>query len=156
MPGFISNTIQLHVVAYNTFLNDYEFLVLRRSEASPYPLIWQVITGKIENGETALQAALRELNEETSLKPKRLWTIPYIATFFDASCDMICCSPVFGVLVEDKLQLKLSSEHIDFRWLNSEVSTKYCILPSHRQGTNIFWEYILSQKDKSVYEIKSF
>lgn len=157
MSVFTSNTIQLHVVSFNSFIQDYEFLVLQRSKtAYPYPLAWQVITGSIEQGETAMQAMLRELDEETKLKPKYLWTIPYIASYFDINRDTICCSPVFGVQVEDKSILKLSTEHKDARWLNYEVSGKYCLLPSHREGTTIFWEYILSQKDNSFYKIKSF
>ncbi len=157
MPEIISDTIQLHVVSYDDFLKDYEFLILQRSDKSElYPLAWQVITGRIKESETALQAALRELFEETRLKPSKLWCVPYTASYFDVKRDAVCFAPVFGAFVSDKMQLKLSEEHAEAKWLSLEISGSYCMIPSHRIGTKVFWDYILSQKDKSLYEIKEF
>ena len=50
--------------------NKIQFLLLKRAGTKNYEHLWQGVAGKIEKGESAWQAALRELDEETSLKPK--------------------------------------------------------------------------------------
>ena len=36
------------------------------------PGLWQMVTGKMKDGETAYQTALREIKEETTLKPDKV------------------------------------------------------------------------------------
>ena len=84
MPDFISNTIQAHIAAYDLDENEYKFLVLKRAaDLYIYPGLWQTVTGRIEPGETALDAAIREVKEETGLTPDDIWTLPYVANFFN-------------------------------------------------------------------------
>ena len=45
-----------------------KFLLLKRNKKKIYEHLWQGVAGKIEEGETAPEAAIRELNEETGLK----------------------------------------------------------------------------------------
>ncbi len=149
MPEFISNTIQVHIAAK---VNDgFKFLVLKRaSNLSVYPDLWQVITGTIEGNDTALQTALREIDEETGLKPIKLWTVPYVAVFFDANKDQIHASPVFGALVEYQDNIRLSDEHQEYLWLDYKECVEKLELPSHREGTKILMEYILMNKGKEI------
>ncbi len=154
MPGFVSNTIQAHLAAYSEEEGDYLFLILKRAaDRILYPNLWQAVTGEIEEGETALQTTIREIKEETGLKPLEMWTVPYMTTFFDAGRDLVNASPVFGALVEHQPEIKLSSEHRDYLWLNYEDCLKKLELPSHKEGLKVFWEYILNQKDKETYRI---
>ena len=44
--------------------NGYKFLMLKRAETKIYEHLWQGVAGKIEAGETAWQAAVRELKED--------------------------------------------------------------------------------------------
>ena len=46
-----------------------KFLILKRNEKKLYEHLWQGVAGKIEKNEEAWQAAIRELKEETGLKP---------------------------------------------------------------------------------------
>ena len=43
--------------------NGYKFLMLKRAETKIYEHLWQGVAGKMEEGETAWQAAVRELKE---------------------------------------------------------------------------------------------
>src|SRR5438067_13107267 len=53
-----------------------EFLVLRRSpDRRVLPKVWQPVTGKREDDETAHASAMREVREETGLTPKRWWSL---------------------------------------------------------------------------------
>ncbi|MFC2130713.1 NUDIX pyrophosphatase [Bacteroidota bacterium] len=142
MPEFISNSIQVHIAA--KVKDGYKYLVLKRaSDLSVYPDLWQVITGTIEGNDTALQTAFREIDEETGLKPIKLWTVPYVAVFFDVRGDQIHSSPVFGALVNQAKEVKLSEEHKDYKWCDYDECIKILELPSHKEGTKIFCEYIL-------------
>lgn len=152
MPNFISNTIQVHIAAF--FENDVKFLLLKRaSHLKTYPNIWQVITGTIEKGETALNCALREIEEETGIIARDIWTIPYITQFFDSKRDLIHSSPVFGVIVQSNIEINISDEHQDFLWLSITEAEDKLVLPTHIEAMKIFNRYTLQQKDKSLFKI---
>ena len=154
MPDFISNTIQVHVATFDNIMKEYKFLLLQRSfNEEIYPSIWQVITGTIEPPETALQCAIREINEEISLEPLAFWTLPYITTYFSPKSDLIHASPVFAVLVDFREYVKISKEHQAYEWLSFDCCINRLVLPSHREGTRIFNEFILQCDDKSLFQI---
>lgn len=147
MLEYISNTIQAHVVRKN-FDGNFEFLVLKRSNyCSIYPNIWQVVTGTIKENETALDCAIRELYEETTLIPLKIWKIPYVALFYNHLDNKIHTSPVFGFLVSYDNEVIISEEHSDFLWLPLDNLLKLLELPSHIEGTKIFYDYILTKND---------
>lgn len=152
MIDYISNTIQAHVVREN-YENDYEFLILKRSKYTKiYPGIWQVITGTIRENEKALDCAIRELLEETSLSPIKIWKIPYVALFYNHLDNRIHTSPVFGFLVDKDATVIISEEHSEFKWVKLNNLLQFLQLPSHIEGTKIFNDYILS-KNNQIYQI---
>lgn len=154
MPQFVSNTIQAHVAAWFPESGSYKYLLLRRAADNPvYPRVWQVITGRIESGETALEAALRELKEETCLNPVKAWTLPYITQFFNPRLNEINASPVFAFLIENIDELIISTEHDAYEWLRYPVAIDRLPLPSHKEGTRIFKEYILDKIETAMFEI---
>jgi dATP pyrophosphohydrolase len=154
MTRFVTDTVQVHVAAYFEEFNTYKFLVLKRSsKLKVYPGIWQVITGTIEQNETPIETAIRETNEEIGCKPDRIWTLPYITQFFNHYTNVIHFSPVFGVLIESTSEIKISEEHDKFTWLYLDTALEKLALPTHRDASKIFQEYILSKEDKSIFEI---
>ncbi len=155
MPGIHSNTIQLHVAIKVD--QNWEFLLLQRSnERDVYPNVWQVITGRIEVDETAINAAIRELGEETGIyNYDGLYTIPYIASFFDPNIDKISLVPVFGIILVNKPVIILSDEHQNYQWVDYEECTSILPIPSHREGTRIFRDFILSIDDRSNFNYNS-
>src|SRR2546425_11934464 len=58
-----------------------EVLVLRRSRGRS-PGSWETVHGTIEPGETPVQAALREVHEETGLSPVRLYNVSRVESFY--------------------------------------------------------------------------
>ena len=68
-----TNTVQ--VVA--ALLRDGErFLICQRPANKARALLWEFVGGKVEPGETLLQAALREVGEETGIAPAASGTVP--------------------------------------------------------------------------------
>lgn len=62
------------------FTKDYKKVLLVKRNKKPYKGCWNGIGGKVENGETEIEAAKRECFEETKIKlesPKLLVTYKY-------------------------------------------------------------------------------
>lgn len=153
MPKFQSNTIQAHIAKIDK-KGAIKFLVLQRSlDKLPYPGLWQVVTGKIDKDETALNAAIREVKEETGLDPVNVWTLPYVSIYFNAVKDKIQSSPVFGFLVKNDVDVVISKEHQAFKWLSYSQSLKFLLLPSHKKGMKIFLDYVLKKPDKIMFKV---
>lgn len=93
-----------------------EFLVLHYEEGH-----WDFPKGKLEKNETPLQAAFRELEEETSISRKDARIIPgfrhKIDYFFRRKGKPVFKEVDFFLAQTDAKKVILSKEHIAFKWL---------------------------------------
>ncbi len=88
---------------------------------------WQMVTGGIEPGETASEAALREIYEETGLIPTAFFSADTIETFYSKERDKVVFMPVF-VAFTDKETVALSpKEHDAYEWLSFEEAKQRLI-----------------------------
>lgn len=94
---------------------------------------WQMVAGKIEKGETAWQAALREIKEETGLKVRELYSADTVEVYYSASEDLIDVTPVFVALVNTKARVRLSDEHDTFAWLTAAQAEKRLVFAEQRR-----------------------
>ncbi len=133
MPEIVSNLIQVH--PFRVRGGVVEHLLLRRSpDEDIYPGIWQVITGGIDPGETSLDAARRELLEETGLLAERWVPLPTVAAFYFAPADQVILSPVFACQLQESALPVLSSEHAEYRWMTLGEASERLEFPTHRDG----------------------
>ena len=108
-----------------------EFLLMRRAASAVYTGQWRMVGGKIEPGETAWQAALRELREETGLAPERLWVLPSVNTFYAWTHDRVNLIPAFAArLTADPTP---DREHDAFAWLSAEAAAARLLWPEQRR-----------------------
>ncbi len=154
MPKIISNTIQFHIAKLDIKSKSYKHLLLKRSPRNLlYPNVWQVITGTIEESETAVETALRELNEETGLNVFDFWNLPYITQYYNVYNNSIGLSPCFGGLVRSDSNVVLSEEHSEFKWCSFEEAMELIPLPTHKSALDIFQNYILDGNLGNLYKI---
>lgn len=140
-------TIQAHIVRQSED-GTWLFLVLQRAKTETVmPELWQVVTGVIQDDETAVQAAFREIQEETGLPISMLWVIPFVGSYFDAVQNTFVFIPCFGAITTSDA-VQLSHEHQNFLWLPLEETLALLPLPSHIQGTEVFFHTILNTQQK--------
>jgi 8-oxo-dGTP pyrophosphatase MutT (NUDIX family) len=138
-----SNLIEAHI--FYSMNDKIEFLLLKRSSDQVYPNLWQMVSGKNKKNETAVKTVLREVREETGVISKQLWIAPQINSFYDPKSDSINLIPVFAVRVDNK-KVKLSNEHSDYKWVNSDEAQKMLAWPGQREAVKIIEDYFLNEK----------
>lgn len=77
---------------------------------------WQMISGKVEEGESYFQAARREVLEETGLVPDRIYSADWVETFYLPQKDKVYLAPVFVAFLDSPQPVKISEEHSAYRW----------------------------------------
>lgn len=118
MSSFITPHCISAYVIYKTSQGTFYLLIRRCGDYLKGS--WQMISGGIEKGETAKEAALREIHEETGLTPHAIYLADAVETFYMESNDKIAFVPVFVAFVED-LSVRLSpKEHDTYEWLSFE------------------------------------
>lgn len=80
---------------------------------------WDLVKGKIEEGESKQEAALRELEEETGLEAQiRDGFEEQLSYVFRQKDELIEKTVYFLIAQTDSEEIELSHEHIDFAWLS--------------------------------------
>jgi dihydroneopterin triphosphate diphosphatase len=100
------------------------FLIIKR-QTSYLPNLWQMVSGRIEKGEKAWEAALREIKEETGLVPDRLYSANDVEVFYEVSQNCINIIPVFIAFIDSEQPVTLSWEHSEFKWVSAEESAAF-------------------------------
>lgn len=109
-----------------------EFLLLHRLPGPrDLPPFWQGVSGRIEPDESAVQAALRELREETALVPVALYSIDSIFSIYEPRDDRVSTVVPFAAELSAESEPLLSDEHDEFRW--ELPSGALQLLPYHPQ-----------------------
>ncbi len=108
-----------------------ELLVLRRSLGRVYAGECRIVGGKIEPGEAAWRAALRETREEVGCDPSRLWAVASVNTFYEWQHDRVNVIPAFAAeLTRDPI---LDEEHDDWAWLAPDEAMARLAWPEQRR-----------------------
>ena len=145
MPKIVCNIIEICIFSFEN--KEPLYLMLRRSKLEKiYPDAWQIVTGSIEQGETALQGALRELKEETGYTPQKFWIAPHVNSFYSVKNDTMNHAVVFAAQVPPKTNPVLSDEHYQFGWYPIEKAKAMCVWPGQIKALEIVHEFIVGGK----------
>ncbi len=120
---------QIEVHLFRRRKGRVEFLLLRRSAHRSLAGVWQPVTGGIEPREPVVQAAAREVFEETGLTPVRMWALEHIAVFYEPGRDGVFVVPVFAAEIAWTDPVHLSEEH-----------DRYVFATAARASSLVLWE----------------
>lgn len=148
MSKVVSTYIELHIMKIEN--DQLKFLLLKRSPNEKYPNIWQMVTGKIRDGEKAYETALRELKEETGLIAEELFTVPIVNSVYFSETDEVCLIPVFLCRVNENSEIKISEEHSEYKWLNAEEAEKLLNWEGQKKSIRMINDYWINSKEKLI------
>lgn len=151
MAQTLFEMIQLHVYRFNREQQCEHLIMQRAPDEIIFPGLWQMVTGYIEDGETAVEAALRELKEETNLTPHHFWVVPYTASFYNYRKDAIELIPVFATEVAVSDKVILSHEHSSYQWVSSKMAQDHFVFPGHHAALRIIQEYLIDGKNADLF-----
>ena len=132
--------------------NEPEFLVLKRSPEEIYPDLWQMVTGSVRPKEKAYETAVREIKEETNLTPVNLWVVPNINSFYLPEDDSVHFVPVFAAEIKGKQAVKISSEHVEYMWVNKDEACGLLAWEGQRKSVEIIHRYFTGNDPNYKFE----
>jgi len=109
------------------------FLIMKRAPGRIYAGIHHCVHGKILPGERAWETALREMYEETGLKPVRFWVADVTSSFYEATEDRMNLVPVFAAEVETE-RVEIGNEHESYEWLSLEDAMEKVAWGNHQMA----------------------
>lgn len=114
-----------------------EVLMLRRAPSRILPGLWQGVSGLIEPGERVVDAARRELDEETGFRGRSIeafYHLDYVAEFLWEPADALMSSAHFAARVTPPAEPVLSHEHDAFLWLTLDEAIALAVWPGYREA----------------------
>jgi dATP pyrophosphohydrolase len=106
-----------------------EVLLLRRARDQARGGTWEGVHGKIDDGETPVAAARRELQEEIGCAPMVLYNLSRVEQFYLHASDQVVLIPVFVAFVAPDAVIQLSAEHDTLLWLAPAAARDQCTWP---------------------------
>lgn len=130
MPDIPVRCFAVSLVALREASVGYEVLLLRRTKTLRGE--WCQIAGSIEEGETAWQAAIRELAEETGLRAEELYSADICEQFYEADRNAVSILPVFVAYVARSADVVINDEHSEFRWASFDAAVEMVAFSGQR------------------------
>ena len=135
--------VVVYVVRPTANGSGHELLQMRRRDGDYMGGTWQFCSGKIEPGETAPQAAVRELREETGLVPRRFSHLSYVESFYIAATDTVWHRTGFCAVVDREDAVQLNQEHTAARWISRKEIRKSVTWPGEGAAlAEVFREHL--------------
>ena len=98
----VKNDFSFKIAALTVIKRDNKFLLIRRSNLETMSGVWEFPAGKLEFSENLEQCAIRETEEETSIKVKKLKSIGYHERYDKEKIDHVIFHDFFAVDFEGK------------------------------------------------------
>ena len=136
---------------------DLSILLLRRAPARVLGGLWQGVSGALEGDERIVHGALRELREETGLRPgdfQTLYDLDQVNHFHVAPLDALVSAAIFAVRVPTQVMPALSHEHDAFEWLPAAEAMRRCVWPGYRESIARIRDHLLDPALARWFELE--
>ena len=134
-----------------------EILMLRRSPSKiVLPGLWQCVSGSLEDGESIVAGALRELQEEIGFGAAEIegfFDLDQVNQFHAPSVAAIVTSAIFAVRVRAGAEPALSHEHDAMRWVPPAEALELAIWPAYRESIRRIQENLLDPERAIWFEL---
>jgi dATP pyrophosphohydrolase len=124
--------------------DEWQFLIMRRSESQIYGGKTGFLGGAREKGETVYQTASRELKEETGFTAQAWWATEYVVSFYDPYFDKIFIFPLLAAVVASDAEPILCHEHDKYEWL-----------PAEQAKNRVTWRHVKRELDDIAADLTS-
>ena len=134
-----------------------EILMLRRSPSKiVLPGLWQCVSGSLEDGESIVAGALRELQEEIGFGAAEIegfFDLDQVNQFHAPAVAAIVTSAIFAVRVRAGAEPALSHEHDAMRWVPPAEALEMAIWPAYRESIRRIQENLLDPERAIWFEL---
>lgn len=110
-----------------------EVLAMQRAAGTRCATAWEVVHGRIEEGERPEAAAIREVHEETGLEVDRLYNVTCQAFYLHRS-GTVQVAVVFAALIDAPEAVTLGPEHERCEWVALDVAARRLAWPREREA----------------------
>lgn len=107
----------------------WQILLLHRTQP---PRSWSQTAGAIEEGETAVEAATRQVSAQAGLTPSALYTTDFNEMFYEPDQECLTVIPVFVAVVPPAADVVLDDAHDDARWCSPADAVAMVAFPGQR------------------------
>lgn len=138
MTKVVPGVVDVYVIRLTS--GSPEVLVLKRALTARCPGAWETVHGNLHADERAEDGAVRELMEETGLKPDRLYNVT-VQPFYLHSTGTVQLAIVFAAFVSGG-EIKLGEEHQDYAWLTREAAAARFAWPREREALDHIFQLV--------------
>ncbi len=122
-----------------------QLLLLRRARG-PRAGSWEAVHGHIEPDEHPVDAAHRELAEETGCRAEALFNLSAVEQFYLHDDDTVMLIPVFAARVGAEAAVTIGREHDQFRWLSPADARRLCTWPRAVRAVDAIERLLLQRR----------
>jgi 8-oxo-dGTP pyrophosphatase MutT (NUDIX family) len=141
------------VVVFRQVQKGWQVLVLRRRAGTRCPGSWEMVHGKVDDGESLEGAARRELMEETGLTAQRLLSIT-MHPFYLAPRRTVQIAAVFAAVVPGDASVTRGDEHDKHGWISVSEARRRFTWPHERRHLDDAYALLRTPSVHDVLEIR--
>lgn len=120
------------VLVFRQVARGWHVLALRRRAGTRCPGSWEMVHGKVHEGESLEAAARRELREETGCDAERLLSIT-MHPFYLVPARTVQLAAVFAAVVGPDASVTRGDEHDKHAWLTISAARRRFSWPHERR-----------------------
>ncbi|CAM2783084.1 NUDIX hydrolase [Vibrio mytili] len=136
-------------VAISEIYGEKKILLMKRVKGG----YWCHVAGSIEQGETGVEAIVREFYEETQIQVTNLYNAQFIDQFFEPHVNVIELIPVFVVMCPPNQKVVLNEEHTDYKWCSLEEALELAPFPNQHAVFKHVWSYFVERAIHPLYRV---